>query len=87
MLECDWRPTGEVDKFGRPFHVCNRCDRGPWPFRSLAEPMVCKRQPGTKPGLGDRVADTIKTIAKFFGHEVKPCGGCKQRQAALNRLG
>ena len=34
-------------------------------------------------GLGDTVAKAIK--AATFG-KVKPCGGCKKRQARLNKL-
>lgn len=34
-------------------------------------------------GIGDVVANAIKTVT--FG-AVKPCGGCKQRQAFLNRI-
>ena len=38
---------------------------------------------GPSRGLGDTVAKVIKAVT--FGH-VKPCGGCKKRQALLNRL-
>jgi len=38
---------------------------------------------GRSRGLGDTVAKVIKAVT--FGR-VKPCGGCKKRQAALNRL-
>lgn len=87
MQECDWQPTGETDRFGRPYHVCMRCDRGPWPFTKLAAPIPCKIQPGGPRGLGDKVAAVIKAVAGFFGQEIKPCGGCKERQRKLNRLG
>lgn len=34
-------------------------------------------------GLGDTVAKVIHTVT---GGLVKPCGGCKERQAKLNKL-
>jgi len=34
-------------------------------------------------GLGDTVAKIIKKVTRG---RVKPCGGCKKRQRALNRL-
>jgi len=37
-----------------------------------------------KPGLGDRVAATIKRATRG---KLKPCGGCRRRQRWLNRLG
>lgn len=41
-------------------------------------------KPAPKPrGLGDTVANVIQAVT--FGL-VKPCGGCKERQEALNRL-
>ena len=36
------------------------------------------REPST--GLGDTIAKATKAIG------IKPCGGCKKRQAALNKL-
>jgi hypothetical protein len=34
-------------------------------------------------GLGDTVAKAIQTVSRG---KIKPCGGCKKRQTALNKL-
>jgi hypothetical protein len=41
------------------------------------------RSPDTHRGLGDTVAKVIKTVSMG---RVRPCGGCKKRQAALNAM-
>lgn len=43
--------------------------------------LLSQRFPQARPGLGDLVAKTLTAVG------IKPCGGCKQRAAALNRLG
>jgi hypothetical protein len=78
-IPCDFQPTGEFDAHGRPYHVCARCGRR-WAFQRIAQ-IACKKQ---SLGLGDVVAAAIKWLT---GGRVKPCGGCKERQAKLNRLG
>jgi hypothetical protein len=78
-IACQWEPTGTQDDQGRPYQRCVRCERI-WRFHSLAVPVECKDQ--TR-GLGDLVADGIKLAT--FGL-AKPCGGCKERQAWLNRF-
>lgn len=39
-----------------------------------------KKKPWKPTGLGDTLANWIKRLG------IKPCGGCKKRQAALNKL-
>ena len=58
---------------------CTAWPRGvdwPWP---LGKPWGFI---GKSRGLGDWVAGAIKFVT--FGR-IKPCGGCRRRQAALNR--
>ena len=85
MIDCEhWRDCGirgggccGIDEYERPsvgvcLHVCQK--------------HTNKRHEDTnKPsrGLGDTVAKAIK---RATGGKVKPCGGCKKRQAALNKL-
>ncbi len=58
--------------------ICFYCSKnttgGQWPTREMF-PMV------KKTGLGDRVADMLKSVG------IKPCEGCKKRQEALNAIG
>lgn len=55
---------------------------------SLKSCVKCVPQP--KPFIVERKArsrglgDTIASLTKFFG--IKPCGGCRERQAKLNKL-
>ena len=39
--------------------------------------------PDKSRGLGDTVAKVIHAVS---GGKIKPCGGCKRRQAKLNKL-
>ena len=78
MIDCEhWRDCGvrgggccEIDEYERP---------------SLGVCLNMCEKNTNKPsrGLGDTVARVIK---KATGGKVKPCGGCKKRQAALNKL-
>lgn len=52
--------------------------RRSWWRRALGYWIAVWRRPSL--GLGDTVAKVTKTIG------IQPCGGCKERQAALNRL-
>lgn len=53
--------------------VCEYCgDARPQPVR--------RNCPALASGLGTTIANGLKAVG------VKPCGGCKKRQAALNRL-
>jgi len=79
---CDMQPTVEANVAGITLHRCANCSRGPWPSRTgRFAPVVCRNGNG---GLGDIVAASIKFAT--FGM-VKPCGGCKERQAKLNEIG
>lgn len=81
MIPCDFQPTGET-KDGVPLYRCSRCNRGPWPSKSgRFAPIECRNGNG---GLGDLVAGAIKVATLGL---VKPCGGCKERQAKLNAMG
>lgn len=81
MIYCDMQPTGET-KNGVATYRCTRCRRGPWPSPvGKFAPIECRDQ---KTGLGDIVAASIKFATLGL---VKPCGGCKERQAKLNELG
>ena len=82
-IACQWEPTGTQDDKGRPYQRCVRCERI-WRFHSLAVPVEC---PDQTAGLGDIVAEEIKKFSKLvIGREIQPCGGCKERQAWLNRF-
>jgi len=82
MIHCDMQPTGETNAAGVPLYRCTRCRRGPRPSSiGRFAPIACKDQ---ATGLGDIVAASIKFAT--FGM-VTPCGGCKERQRALNELG
>lgn len=39
-LTCDWQPTGEFDRHGKPYHKCSRCGRR-WAFHRLAGQLEC----------------------------------------------
>ena len=55
---------------------CIRCQRTLTTRRPASEAKaICKLR-----GLGDVVASVTSAVG------IKPCGGCKERQAALNRL-
>jgi hypothetical protein len=43
-------------------------------------PVECPPAPEPPPGIGDAVAAATSAAG------IKPCGACKRRQAALNRL-
>ncbi len=49
----------------------------PWPWSGENAQMM----PPSR-GLGDTVAKVVYKISKG---KIKPCGGCKKRQGALNR--
>jgi len=52
-------------------------------FRVLGgelSPVECPPAPPPPPGIGDAVAAATSAAG------IKPCGACKRRQAALNRL-
>ena len=84
-----------VEIEGRPgYQWCPVCARPRgWPNeqrRPSALPANLRRActaasvvPKKSRGLGDTVA---KVIDKATGGRVKPCGGCKERQAWLNKL-
>lgn len=87
-----------VEIEGKPgYQWCPVCGRARgWPGEqrrpsALPENLrrVCTGAPGSpvapkkSRGLGDTVA---KVIDKATGGLVKPCGGCKERQAFLNKL-
>ena len=52
-------------------------------FRRRDNPKPIPDRPVRSKGLGDTVAKAIK---KASGGRIKPCGGCKERQAKLNRF-
>jgi hypothetical protein len=80
-LTCDFQPTGEHNPAGTALYQCANCQRGPWASAvGRFAPVVCRNGNG---GLGDIAAASIKFAT--FGL-VKPCGGCKERQAALNSI-
>lgn len=56
-------------------HICGWISRKPLPY----DPDRYFRQCHSR-GLGDSVARVTSALG------ITPCGGCKQRQAALNRL-
>lgn len=67
---------------------CQQCE-SVLVFRKCPPQVTCKNnhvdkspQCEQQPSLG--LGDTIAKITSAVG--IKPCGGCKQRQALLNRL-
>jgi hypothetical protein len=70
-----WRDCAKwVDVQSVVFDTDSKC------WKKIAKAM---RKARPSRGLGDTIANFIKTVT--FG-KVKPCGGCKKRQEALNRL-
>lgn len=55
--------------------------RESWGLPPIPPGDVPNHAPPRSRGLGDKVARTIQRVT---GGKVKPCGGCKQRQAKLN---
>ena len=45
--------------------------------------LVCQQYDGPARGAGDMLKNLIQTATVGL---VEPCGGCKERQAALNRI-
>jgi len=86
---CDW--TEQPERPG--YWTCANCQRpygGATPRASETKPVArrkCEKPGEVAPkksrGLGDTVAKAIHTVT---GGLVKPCGGCKKRQEALNNL-
>ena len=56
---------------------------GQWLFElskdGTVEVLEFTKAESIQPGLGDAVAAATKSVG------IKPCGGCKKRQAALNK--
>jgi len=84
-MTCEhWRDCGvigggccNIDYYLRPsLGVCRICDKNTDPPKDV--PRIKKSQ-----GLGDTIK---KMIDKATLGKVKPCGGCKKRQAALNKM-
>jgi len=74
-MNCDYQLTGkENDKFR---YTCKTC--GHTRLSRHADPTIFVRRCQSR-GLGD----TIARLTRRFG--IKPCGGCKKRQASLNKL-
>ena len=69
---------------------CSTCRSSPKWRASVGAPDVCPHDKGVR-GLGDAVALVAQPIARMIdaatGHRtnVAGCGGCKARQAALNK--
>lgn len=57
---------------------CPDCDPERRRVLSVKAHRTCRNSRSR--GLGDTIAKTTKRIG------IKPCGGCKKRQAALNRM-
>ena len=78
MIDCPhWSDCG-IDGGG----CCAVGKYGGRPSRGMCQ-LVClggKAAPQPSRGLGDTIAKITKAIG------IKPCGGCKNRQAVLNKL-
>jgi len=83
-MTCDhWRDCGvsgggccTIEYYHRPsLGVCRICEKNT--DQKRRDPRRISR------GLGDTIK---KIIDKATLGKVKPCGGCKKRQAALNKL-
>jgi len=84
MMDC----TLEQSPDGSMWHCVNQgCEHRDTPVRRhhTAPPRrnCTSVAPKESRGLGDTVAKAIHTVT---GGLVKPCGGCKKRQEALNNL-
>lgn len=78
--EPGWCERHKVSKGVRMHQLCDHPDHP-----AYWEAWEGGYGPGQKAvGLGDRVA---KAIAVVTDGRIKPCGGCKSRQAALNEVG
>lgn len=85
---CAWKllSAGRVNRY-----KCSKCGnviRNSIPPEAINQRIRtrCKASadyPAVSRGLGDTVAKTIHTVT---GGKIKPCGGCKERQAFLNRV-
>jgi hypothetical protein len=74
---------------------CTQCDQVastrkhypsmPPPRNCKVHPRYARPEPDEEvPAKSRGLGDTIAKITKALG--IKPCGGCKKRQAALNKL-
>ena len=63
---------------GRPFRELFRR------FSALPDDDVDFECPRGKAWASEGLGDTIAKVTTAFG--IKPCGGCKERQAKLNKL-
>lgn len=82
-MRCEYKLTGRVDGELREMR-CSRkgCGHSRWskhPPKRVANECSGRESRG----LGDTVANAIQAVT--FGL-VKPCGGCKKRQEALNKM-
>lgn len=61
----------------------------PEPYRRADDRPDVKKKRKKAPGLGDRVEQVAKPIAKVIdlvaGTDLKNCGGCQKRKEYLNR--
>ena len=87
--ECDRDDGGccKINKYNNPsFGLCLLACKSNTnkPTEKKARKMLrLPAVPTESRGLGDTVK---KLIDKFTGGKVKPCGGCKKRQEALNKM-
>jgi len=71
-----------INYYERPsLGVCRICDKNTDPPKDV--PRIKKQKVKKSKGLGDTVKKIIDTVTRG---KVKPCGGCKKRQEALNKL-
>jgi hypothetical protein len=81
-MRCTFKETGDTGDRRGPRHECSRMGCGNYAFTKLPSDRIKATCRGwfAQSGLGD----TIAWITKAVG--IKPCGGCKKRQAKLNEL-
>jgi len=75
VLICDWHPTGECDRFGKPYHRCANCGRGPWAFHRLAAKIGCGKR--VKPAAGDAAIVPRGPVII-----IDECTGCGEKSKA-----
>jgi hypothetical protein len=81
LVWCKFAKVGDTDNTFR----CTRCRGRDITPTVPREPHQIHRPCSAPLGWGDRLARAIETVLPWT--KKKKCGGCKQRQEALNALG
>ncbi len=72
VLTCEWVPTGEFDRHGKPYNRCAKCGRR-WAFYTLAALVACGRKGGVV------VAGAARVVV------ISECTGCGEKSTAAKK--